>query len=189
MVSPGRVKRGPMCHRPSTRIKRFCVRLVTKLKEDSGAELFEAALVLPILLMLLLGIVTFGRAYNTYQTITRAAREGAKAAVLTPCADSTYCSGATNYTAANIWDNFVSPVLQSDNLDTTQVTGKSLIYVQLDPNGTPAHVCGVQLQFSYPYTFSLPFTSLNLSTINLKTTVQMRLENQPTTCSVGSNYP
>ena len=178
-----------MCHRPSTRIKPLCVRLVTKLKEDSGAEIFEAALVLPILLMLLLGIVTFGRAYNTYQTITRAAREGAKAAVLTPCADSTYCSGATNYTADNIWNNFVNPVLQSDNLDTAQVTGKSLIYVQLDPNGAPAHVCGVQLQFTYPYTFSLPFTSLNLSTINLKTTVQMRLENQGTCPAPGTNYP
>lgn len=188
MVYGGRVKRGRVCHRPSTGIKRFCVRLVTKAREDSGAELFEAALVLPILLMLLLGIITFGRAYNTYQTITRAAREGAKAAVLTPCADSAYCSGATNYTADNIWTNFVNPVLQSDNLDTTQVTSKSLQYVQLDPNGSPSHVCGVQLQFSYPYTFSLPFTSLNLSTINLKTTVQMRLENQPATCPVGTNY-
>ncbi|HEV2246798.1 MAG TPA: TadE/TadG family type IV pilus assembly protein [Terriglobia bacterium] len=177
-----------MCHRPSTRVKRFCVRLVAKAREDSGAELFEAALVLPVLLVLLLGIVTFGRAYNTYQTITRAAREGAKAAVLTPCADSTYCSGATNYTARDIWINFVDPVLQSDNLDTTQVTNNTITYVQLDPNGSPAHVCGVQLQFSYPYTFSLPFTTLNLSTITLKTTVQMRLENQPATCPVGSNY-
>ncbi|HEX5412744.1 MAG TPA: TadE/TadG family type IV pilus assembly protein, partial [Terriglobia bacterium] len=134
-----------MCHSPGTRVKRFCARLVTKLKEESGAELFEAALVLPMLLILLLGILTFGRAYNTYQTITRAAREGAKAAVLTPCADSTYCTGATNYSADDIWNNFVDPVLQADNLDTTKVTGKSLTYVQLDPNGSPAHVCGVQL--------------------------------------------
>ncbi|HET9178220.1 MAG TPA: TadE/TadG family type IV pilus assembly protein [Terriglobia bacterium] len=177
-----------MCHRPSTRIERFCVRVVTKAKEDSGAELFEAALVLPILLTLLLGIVTFGRAWNTYQTITRAAREGAKAAVLTPCADSTYCSGAKNYTASDIWTNFVNPALQSDNLPTSKVTSKSITYVQLDPNGSPAHVCGLQLQFSYPYTFSLPFTSLNLSTITLKTKVRMRLENQPTTCPVGTSY-
>lgn len=183
MVYAGRLKREPMHHRQSTRIKRFCVRLVTKLKEDSGAELFEAALVLPILLTLLLGIITFGRAYNTYQTITRAAREGAKAAVLTPCADSTYCTGATNYTADNIWNNFVNPALQSDNLDTSKVTNKSITYVQLDPNGAPAHVCGIQLTFTYPFTFSLPFTTLNLSTINLQTTVRMRLENQPATCS------
>lgn len=188
MVYAGRIKHGHMCHRLSTRIERFCVRVVTKAKEDSGAELFEAALVLPILLTLLLGIVTFGRAWNTYQTITRAAREGAKAAVLTPCADSTYCSGAKNYTASDIWTNFVNPVLQSDNLPTSKVTGKSITYVQLDPNGAPAHVCGVQLQFSYPYTFSLPFTSLNLSTITLKTKVRMRLENQPATCPVGTSY-
>lgn len=188
MVHAGRLKRGRMRHRPSTRIKRFFVRLVSELKEESGAELVEAALVLPLLLVLLLGIVTFGRAYNTYQTITRAAREGAKAAVLTPCADSTYCSGATNYTATDIWNNFVDPVLQSDNLDTAKITNNTIKYVQLDPDDSTPHVCGIQLTFQYPYTFSLPFTGLNLSTINLKTTVRMRLENQPTTCSVGSSY-
>jgi Flp pilus assembly protein TadG len=182
------VERGLMCHSPRTHIRLFCVRLVTKWKEELGAELVEAALVLPILLMLLLGIVSFGRAYNVYQTITRAAREGAKQAVLTPCAVSIYCAGATNYTANDIWTNFVYPALQSDNLNTTKVTGTSLTYVQLDPTGTPPHVCGLQLRYNYPYTFSLPFTSLNLSTITLRTTVRARLENQPATCPVGTNY-
>ena len=188
MVCAGRVIRGRMSHSLRTRMKPFWVRLVTRSKEDSGAELFEAALVLPILLTLLLGIVTFGRAYNTYQTITRAAREGAKSAVLTPCADSTYCTGATTYTASDIWTNFVNPVLRSDNLDTTKVTAKSLTYVQLDPNGAPAHVCGVQLSFNYPFTFSLPFTTLNMSTITLRAKVRMRLENQPATCPAGTSY-
>jgi Flp pilus assembly protein TadG len=182
------VERGRMCHSPRTRLKRFCVRLVTNWKEESGAELVEAALVLPILLMLLLGIVTFGRAWNVYETITRAAREGAKQAVLTPCAVSAYCAGATNYTATDIWTKFVYPVLQSDNLNTTKVASNSITYVQLDPSGTPPHVCGLQLKFNYPYTFSLPFTTLNLSTITLKTTVRMRLENQQATCPVGTSY-
>lgn len=188
MLYAGRVKRGHMCHLPSTLHRCRSVQLVTNWKDESGAELVEAAVVIPILMMLLLGIVSFGRAWNTYQTITRAAREGAKQAVLTPCADSTYCPGATNYTANDIWTNFVNPVLQSDQLDTTKVTNPTIKYVQLDPNDPTPYICGIQLSFQYPYTFSLPFTSVNLSTINLSTTVQMRLENQPTTCAVGTSF-
>ena len=41
---------------------------------QTGAELVEMAFVLPILLMLLLGIFYFARAYNIYETMTRAAR-------------------------------------------------------------------------------------------------------------------
>lgn len=195
MLYAGGVEWGRMCHWPSTLYERVSVRLVTNLKEDSGAELVEAAVVIPILMMLLLGILSFGRAWNVYQTITRAAREGAKAAVLTPCADSTYCPGATAYTATDIWTNFVDPALQSANLVPTGTTGvpsklvsPSITYVQLDPNDATPHICGVRLSFTYPYTFSLPFTSVNLSTINLSTTVQMRMENQPATCPVGTSY-
>lgn len=200
MLYAGGVEWGRMCHLPRTLIKRFSVRLVTNWKEESGAELVEAAVVIPLLLMLLLGIISFGRAWNVYQTITRAAREGAKAAVLTPCADSTYCPGAAPYTASNIWTNFVDPVLDSANLIPggsgsipssgipPNLINPSITYVQLDPNDTVPHICGVRITFEYPYTFSLPFTSVNFSTVNLSTTVQMRLENQPATCPVGTSY-
>jgi len=188
MLYAGGVDWGRMCHLPRTLLRRISVRVVTKCKEESGAELVEAAVVIPILLMLLLGIISFGRAWNVYQTITRAAREGAKQVVLTPCADSTYCPGAAVYTANDIWTNFVDPVLLSAHLDTTKVNNSSITYVQLDPNDTVPHICGLRLTFNYPYTFALPFTSVNLSTINLSTTVQMRLENQPATCPVGTSY-
>jgi Flp pilus assembly protein TadG len=188
MLYAGGVEWGRMCHLPKTLSRLFSVRQVTNWKEESGAELVEAAVVIPILLMLLLGIVSFGRAWNVYQTISRAAREGAKQAVLTPCANTSYCSGATNYTASDIWTNYVNPVLQSANLDSTQVTNQSITYVQLDPNVTTPHICGVRLTFEYPYTFSLPFTSVNLSTVSLSTTVQMRLENQPATCPIGTSF-
>jgi Flp pilus assembly protein TadG len=189
MLYAGGEEWGRMCHLPKTPLKSLCVRLVTKWKEESGAELVEAAFVIPILLMLLLGIFSFGRAYNVYQTITRAAREGAREAVLTPCADSTYCPGAANYTATNIWDNFIDPSLQASGIDPQNIKNPAITYVYMDPNDTPKTVCGIQLSFDYPYTMVLPFTSLNLSTINLSTTVQMRMENQPATCPAGTAMP
>jgi Flp pilus assembly protein TadG len=47
-----------------------------------GQALVEFALVAPILLLLILGLVDFARAWNAYQVITDAAREGARAAVI-----------------------------------------------------------------------------------------------------------
>jgi Flp pilus assembly protein TadG len=49
---------------------------------EDGAELVEFALVLPLLLLMLLGIIDFGMLFQRYQVITNAAREGARLAVL-----------------------------------------------------------------------------------------------------------
>ena len=150
----------------------------------------EAAFVIPMLLMLLLGIFSFGRAYNVYQTITRAAREGARQAVLTPCAIYPNCPGSnTIYSAGDIRTNFVEPVLQSANLDPKQVKDYTTSYVLLDPDDTTPNICGVQISFQYPYTLMLPFTGVNLTTVNLSTTVQMRLENQPAPSACTGSVP
>ena len=49
---------------------------------DQGAAAVEMALVLPLLLVLLFGIIDFGRALNAQIMLTEAAREGARAASL-----------------------------------------------------------------------------------------------------------
>ncbi|WP_247046478.1 TadE/TadG family type IV pilus assembly protein [Arthrobacter rhizosphaerae] len=45
---------------------------------ERGAAAVEFALVAPILVMLLLGIMEFGRAYNAQVSLTNAAREGVR---------------------------------------------------------------------------------------------------------------
>lgn len=47
-----------------------------------GQALVETALVLPILILLLMGIVEFGRILNAYLIITNASREGARYAAI-----------------------------------------------------------------------------------------------------------
>jgi len=49
---------------------------------ERGAELIEFALVLPLLLLLVLGIVDFAFMFQRLEVITNAAREGARIAVL-----------------------------------------------------------------------------------------------------------
>ncbi|RJT82950.1 pilus assembly protein [Arthrobacter cheniae] len=45
---------------------------------ERGAAAVEMALVLPVLILLVLGITEFGRAYNAQVTLTNAAREGVR---------------------------------------------------------------------------------------------------------------
>jgi Flp pilus assembly protein TadG len=49
---------------------------------DRGATVVEFALLLPVLLLILLGIVDFGRILNAQVTLSQAAREGARLVAL-----------------------------------------------------------------------------------------------------------
>lgn len=49
-----------------------------KPQSERGSVAVEFALILPVLVALLLGVVEFGRAYNAQITVTAAAREGAR---------------------------------------------------------------------------------------------------------------
>ncbi|MBB0995931.1 UNVERIFIED_ORG: TadE-like protein [Dietzia maris] len=49
---------------------------------DRGAAAVEFALVLPILLLLVLGILEFGRAYHVQTTLSNAARDGVRVMAL-----------------------------------------------------------------------------------------------------------
>ena len=82
-----------------------------RLKSARGAALLETALTLPLILLVSVSIFEFGRAYQTWQVLTNAAREGARVAVLPnePVADVTarvrnYMQGGQlpNWNTANV---------------------------------------------------------------------------------------
>jgi Flp pilus assembly protein TadG len=56
---------------------------------ESGQALAEIAIALPLLLLMLIGIWEFARAYQIQQVVVNAAREGAREVVLPPKADGT----------------------------------------------------------------------------------------------------
>lgn len=49
---------------------------------ERGQALVELAIALPLLILILMGIFEFGRAFYTYQVVTNASREGARVAAL-----------------------------------------------------------------------------------------------------------
>jgi Flp pilus assembly protein TadG len=59
------------------------VKTFTRPGEDQGSAAVEFALVLPVLLLILFGIIDFGRMLNARIVLTQAAHEGARTAAVT----------------------------------------------------------------------------------------------------------
>jgi hypothetical protein len=177
--------------------------IARQLGATEGAEILEAALVLPIVFTLLLGIVAFGRAFNIYSTIQQAAQQGAITAARATCATCT-----NNFPLDVTVDSAISAVMQASSLDPTQIPNNSNppsplscvnpppalapcttsahkiticreVLLNSTPIGTPPPPaqCGVVVSFQYPFTFVLPFTSINNSQIILSAQAQSRMEN------------
>jgi len=172
-------------------------RIVRVLGRVEGAEIAEAALVLPLVFMFLLGIVWFGRAFNIYSTITQAAERGAQTAARPTCATC-----GNNFLADSAVDAVINSVLNASSLDPNQIMphapslasnpcpapapaptcsasgSKITIFrsVLLNTSSGPGQ-CGVVVSFQYPFQFYLPFTSLSMQQVNLTAEAQTRMEN------------
>jgi len=90
--------------------------IASQFRDTTGAEIAEAALVLPLAFMFLLGIIWFGRAYNIYSTIQQAAQQGALAASRDTCAT---CANGNAPPSTIAVDNAIYAVMHADNLDVT----------------------------------------------------------------------
>ena len=86
------------------------VRLPARVRSQSGAELVEFALVLPILLLVFGGIVDFGLLLQRQQVITNAAREGARLAVLPGYTSTDVQARVTQFVREGINNHSAAPV-------------------------------------------------------------------------------
>ena len=136
--------------------------------KERGAALVEAAFVLPLLILLVLGGVEFGFMINRGTLVNNAAREGAREAIF----------GSTE---AEIEQRVLDA---APNLDPADIT---VTVSCLDPDGTPcsgAYDDASQpggtaiVTVDYLYDFITPVTNLVGvgPTTNLSGTVEMRIE-------------
>ena len=114
-------------------------RLARRLfRKDSGQNLVEFALVVVLLMLLVVGIVEFGRAWNLYQILANAAREGARLASLP--------SGFTTSSAVN---TRVNSYLTNGNVNTSKAT------ITIGGAGVDGGTgTQVSVTVSYPYKFT-----------------------------------
>lgn len=72
-------------------------RWLHRLGREDGTALIESAFVLPIMLLVCVGVLEFGRAYQTWQVVTNASREGARVAVLPEYTDDSVRARVKTY--------------------------------------------------------------------------------------------
>lgn len=83
---------------------------------ERGAVAVEFAILAPVLIMILMGIMEFGRVYNTQATLTNAAREGVRVMALTN--NQTSAKNAAMHAASAL-----SPALGDSNFTFSSSNG------------------------------------------------------------------
>jgi Flp pilus assembly protein TadG len=80
-------------------------------RDQRGAALLEMAFTLPLLLLISVSIFEFGRAFEVWQVLTNAAREGARVAVLPGISDAMVTARVQQYANAGVLDVGVTPTV------------------------------------------------------------------------------
>jgi Flp pilus assembly protein TadG len=169
----------------------------TSLRDAGGAALAELALVLPLLLLLLLGMLDFGKAFNQWMEGTHLANEGARLAAVNYCPSpssdgsgnltcdwsSIGCSASdANVCLAQYIDNQAMGELKNGRpavsaYSPTQNRARVCISY---PNGSATQVgdpVTVQVQFNYKW-LNYVSRSLSLGSTPIKGSATMRLESK-----------
>ena len=68
-----------------------------RIRNQRGAALLETAITIPLVLLVTVSVFEFGRAYQTWQVLTNAAREGARIAILSDATDAQITGAVRNY--------------------------------------------------------------------------------------------
>jgi len=141
---------------------------------EKGGTIVESAVTLPVLFLILFGILMFGRAFNVYQTITDAAREGARYAGQ-PCSaagNALDCSGQTaTCTYGTLPSTTQVQACVQKYLDASHIRGSTIAVTTptYTVNGSDLVYTGVQVTVPFEMRY-LPFT------FNITTQSEMRSE-------------
>jgi TadE-like protein len=106
-------------------------------RSQSSQALIEFALISPVLLLLLFGIIDIGRAVFYYDTVSHAAREGARSAVIAPNTLPTNADVLTTVTSQLIGVPVTQPCPQGPITAATPPGNAAWLYVtEPDPPST-----------------------------------------------------
>ncbi len=108
-------------------------------RTERGTALVEAAITIPILLLIAVGIFEFGRAYQTWQVLTNAAREGARMSVLPNGNASAVEAGVRQYMQNGQLPLYATAGVTVDRAASISVNGNAEI--------------ASQITVTYPFTF------------------------------------
>ena len=124
------------------------------MKSEKGQSLVEFALILPLLVLLLLAIIDFGRVFHVYLTMDHAGREAARAASIGK-------------------DNAAIKTVAVTDASTIGLTDSQ---VAINPEGSRPTGTDVKITITYPVSFLTPMIGNIIGPLTLTDTTVMRVE-------------
>lgn len=124
------------------------------MKSEKGQSLVEFALVVPLLLLLLFGIMDFGRIFHAYLTLDHAGREAARSASV----------GKDDATVKSVAVSDASSI------------GLTADKVSISPGSPRSSGSNVTIKITYPINFLTPVIGQIVGSLNLSDTTVMRVE-------------
>jgi hypothetical protein len=144
------------------------------MRSERGAELIEFALVFPMLLLVVLGMVDFGFLFQRYEVLTNAAREGARMAVLPGYTTADVQARVCNY----VQGGGIPITGTCPNPSNPVIPAPSDVTIAL-PGGGSVAAKRVTITYTNSYLFIGPIAAMfggNLSTRPITTVAIMRNE-------------
>jgi Flp pilus assembly protein TadG len=145
--------------------------LMRRWRSERGAELVEFALVTPLMLVLIGGIVDFARLFQSYEVVTNAAREGARLAALPGYTANDYAA-----VRARIGQYIAAGGATGPHTTTIAITAIDL------GNGAFGSGVSVTIAYTHQFMFVAPLYALLsntfMTTLPFTTTAVMRHEMQ-----------
>lgn len=149
------------------------------IHDQSGQALVEFALVLPLLVLLLFGMLDFGKVYNYWNDATHLTAEGARFAVV----DRKPLPGNAQSLQVQLLNQADTSELRTGG--SSALVTPAQVCVEFPNGGTPAFGDPVLVRMTFRYTF-IPFVGSRVGlTKTVSATSVMRLERLPTTYSAG----
>ena len=147
-------------------------------RRDRGQGLVEFSLVFPVLVLLLFGIIDFGRAIYTYSTVGNAARDGVRVAIVNQNPAGTGCAPGIAATGVNTTAIAPHDCAVKGAINVADVTA-TVAYRNLDDTaacGAPQVGCIAVVTVSAPFRPLTPVISSIVGTITLSSTSKQPIE-------------
>ena len=166
-------------------------------REERGVALTEFALVLPLLLLLLLGLIDFGKAINYWIDETHLANSGARWAVVNYNPGDPTAAGVSGTTTLQqfIVSQADTPELRGEAAGTQQDAHATQVKICFYHNGTStnAPVVGDTVKVTVSYRYDWLHYLFSKANIGPSTTIgsssAMRLETLPTHYAADTGCP
>jgi hypothetical protein len=165
--------------------RRFCSR---RLRGERGASLVEFAIVLPLFILFVFGVIEFGLTFNNYISLRQGVREAAREGAVGNFGTSTSCSLTGSTGASNDIKKLMCTTknqigLGNSNTRVMILSGNSTF------NGSGSFNAGDTLIICamYPVDGAASIASPVLGNAVLKTKTSMRIETQYTSTETGGS--